>query len=88
MDTVVVFCSVLACFFCSVKADDRLSDFLRLSLMEQQVSVFVKSYYKMGETAKETYSFLKVAFCDEALSYSTASEWYRCLKKCWKIVER
>jgi hypothetical protein len=42
----------------------------------------------MGETAKETYSFLKVAFCDETLSYPTASEWYRCLKKCWKIVGR
>ena len=41
--------------------------------MEQQASVFVKSYYEMGETAKETYSFLKVAFCDEALSYPAAS---------------
>jgi hypothetical protein len=54
--------------------------------MEQQVSVFVKSYYEMGETAKETYSFLKVAFCDEVLSYPTVSEWYRCFKKCLKIV--
>jgi len=52
----------LISLFCSVKAvtwtDDRVSDFSRLSLIEQQVSVFVKSYYKkMGETAKETYSF-------------------------------
>jgi hypothetical protein len=51
--------------------------------MEQQVSVFVKSYYKMGETAKETYSLLKVAFCDEALSYPTMSE--EVLENCRKM---
>jgi hypothetical protein len=56
--------------------------------MEEQVSVFVKSYYKMEETAKETYGFLKSAFCDEALNYPATSERYRCLKKCWKIVGR
>lgn len=58
VDTVPAFCSVLAWFFCIVKAvtwtDDRVSDFWRLSLMEQRFSVFEKSYYKMGETAKET----------------------------------
>jgi hypothetical protein len=42
----------------------------------------------MGETAEETYSLLKVAFCVEALSFPTASEWYRCLKKFWRIVGR
>jgi hypothetical protein len=65
-----------------------VNDFLKLSLMEQQVSVFVKSYYKMGETVKETYSWLKMAFCDVALRYPTMSERYRCLKKCWRSVGR
>lgn len=46
----------LSSLFCTVKAviwtDDRVSDFLRLSLMQQQVSVFMKPYFKkMGETA-------------------------------------
>jgi hypothetical protein len=55
--------------------------------MEQQVSVFVKSYYKMGETAKETYSLFKVAFCVEALSYPTTSECYRVLRSAGKLWE-
>jgi hypothetical protein len=42
----------------------------------------------MDQTTKETYSFLKMAFCDEALSYPTVFEWYRYLKKCWKMEGR
>jgi hypothetical protein len=32
------------------------------------------------KTAMETYDLLKVAFSNEAISHSTACEWYKCFK--------